>query len=110
MTINGSLFQIYLCLQKIKEASFQGDNPDEQNYYFPVSGKDGKGMFTIHADCQVSDKDSSSRSCQISRCFLEVSKSSTLSEEKYLSKQLVIYDRQKHGPLQYEEAAKKNKT
>merc|ERR1712062_838601 len=83
---------------KIKEVSFQGDNPEEQNYYFPVGGKDGKGMFTIHADCQIS------------RCFLEVSKSSTLSEEKYLSKQLVIYDRQKHGPLQYEEAAKKNKT
>ena len=57
------------------------------------------------------DKDSSmpSRSCQITKCFLEVSKSSTISEEKYLRKQLVIYDRQKHGPLQYEEATK-NKT
>ena len=67
---------------------------------------------SVSVDCQVSDdKDSSmpSRSCQITKCFLEVSKSSTISEEKYLRKQLVIYDRQKHGPLQYEEAAK-NKT
>ena len=94
------------------DQSFQGDNLEEENYYFPVAGNDGKGIFTIHADCQVSDdKDSSmpSRSCQITKCFLEVSKSSTISEEKYLRKQLVIYDRQKHGPLQYEEAAN-NKT
>ena len=89
-------------MQKIREESFQGDNPEEENYYFPVEGQDGKGMFTIHADCQVAEKNSS-RTCQITKCFLEVSKSSTLSEEKYLKKQLVIYDRQKHGPLQCEQ-------
>ena len=87
-------------IQRLKDISFETESPEEQNYYFPVEGTDGKGIFTIHADCQVLD---SSRSCQITKCYLEVGKSQTISEEKYLGKQLIIYDRQKHGPLKFEQ-------
>ena len=67
-----------------------------------VGGKDGKGMFTIYTKCLANDDAKSGRSCHVDKSFLEVKESRTVEEEKYKGKHLIIYNRTKHGPLQYE--------
>ena len=42
------------------------------------------------------------RTCNVDKSFLEVDECKTLEEEKYKGKQLIIYNRTKHGPMKYE--------
>ena len=71
--------------------------------YLKVGGKDGEGMFTIYTKCPANDDDiKGGRTCHVDKSFLEVKKSQMLEEEKYKGKHLIIYNRSKHGPLQYE--------
>ena len=72
---------------------------DNLRYYFPVAGKDGQGTFTIYSKCEGAQEN---RHCHVKKCFLEVRTCATLGPEQYEGKQLVIYDREKHGPLTYE--------
>jgi len=75
---------------------------DKIRFFFPVTGKDGKGTFTIFSICNSSMDGKTERSCHVDKCFLEVEESKTLEEEKYKGKQLIIYNREKHGPMKYE--------
>ena len=66
---------------------------------FPVAGSKGNGKFTIRAKCEQANQ---TRQCLIQRCDLAIEKTQNLDQEQYLGKALVIYDRKRHGPLNYE--------
>jgi len=78
------------------------DDYKDIRFYFPVVGRDGKGKFTIYSKCQMNDAETNGRTCHVDKSFLEVDECKTLEEEKYKGKQLIIYDRIKHGPMKYE--------
>lgn len=78
------------------------DNPEKYSLKIPVYGADGNGEFTIAAKCQAENGQRVYGSCFVNQCYLKVSTTTKLEEEGYKNKKLIIYDRSKHGPMEYE--------
>ena len=60
----------------------------------PILGEKGKGSLFFHAIQE------SNSAYALQRLELEVHETSTLSPEKYQNKRLLIYDVQRHGPME----------
>ena len=96
--------------QGVKEESFRKKNTteDKATFIFPVKGSKGSGTFTIRAKCEPKEDSENLRTCLVHQCDLAVEKSSALEPDQYEGKLLVIYNRDRHGPLAYEVAKDKS--
>ena len=84
--------------QQIKNETFYNEKPNP-TYMFPASGPNGQGVFSIRTECETHE---GKRHCLVRRCDLILEETNQLDPEQYKDKALVIYDRNRHGPLKYE--------
>ncbi len=71
-------------------------NDKEPVIKFAVRGTLGNGLFYIKTKCD------SENDCYINRCELAIKETPVLKPEEYEDKFLVIYDRQRQGPIHNE--------
>ena len=58
----------------------------------PLSGPKGRGSLFFHASCHDNQ-------CHVQRLEFEVIKTKALEPEDYENKRLVVFDINKHGPI-----------
>jgi len=77
----------------MKLRNAQDNFTQDNNSYLrvPIEGPKGNGSLFLHIICDPS--------CFVQRAEVEVDETTALSPEKYREKRLLIYDFQKHGPV-----------